>query len=84
MKELYQEIKIWEAQVISEIGGGNLVKENFARGKVAGLRAALAIIEEESHDDCAGCEHASDKQTYDCMAPSLTPCPNEQTKKGDN
>ena len=38
----------------------------------------------ESHDDCAGCEHASDKPTYDCMAPSLTPCPREQTKKGDN
>ena len=37
----------------------------------------------ESHDDCAGCEHASDKPTYDCMAPSLTPCPPEQTKKGD-
>ena len=45
------------------------------------LRQAYGAL--ATDDDCAGCEHASDKRTYDCMAPSLTPCPPEQTKKGD-
>ena len=49
----------------------------------AWLKKHKFLIVKIEQDDCAGCEHASDEPTYDCMAPSLTPCPPEQTKKGD-
>jgi hypothetical protein len=46
LKFIEQEIQIWERERASEELGGNIVKENYARGVISGLRIVSEEIRE--------------------------------------
>jgi len=78
MEKIKRLIWLSEEEVTVETIAGNYEKRSFWKGRVSGLKAALRIINKEL-DGCAECKHNLGL-SVDCGIPSLTPCPEENSK----